>query len=89
MQHIRYRYNARTKQCFKYALNETFRPIEIPFGAKFIDRVEIGSNAATGAGVEVDIWEGTAPGKNFFLSLHLSSLSLSSLVYSTDKMMSV
>ena len=76
MQHVRYRYNARTKQCFKYVLNETFRPYEIPFGAKFVDRVEIGSNAVSGAGVEVDIWEGTAVGKSLSLSLSLSSSSL-------------
>jgi hypothetical protein len=62
-QRIRYRYNARTQQCYRYVLNETFRPFEIPFEAKFVDRLEIGSNSVPGAGVEVNVWEGDTRGK--------------------------
>ena len=62
VQRIRYRYNVRTKQCYKHVLNDTFRPFSIPFDAKFVDRLEIGSNAVAGAGVEVDVWEGNTPG---------------------------
>ena len=44
-------------------LNETFRPFSIPYEARYIDTVEIGSNIAPGDGVEVYIWGGQTNGK--------------------------
>ena len=56
--------NLRTRQCYKQSLNDTFRPIEVPYTAKFIDKREIGSNAVVGAGVEVDLWAGDTDGNH-------------------------
>ena len=55
--------NLKTKQCSKQSLNATFRPIEVPYSAKFFDKVEIGSNAVDGAGVEVTLWGGETDGE--------------------------
>lgn len=56
--------NLKTRQCSKLPLNVTFRPIEVPYTAKFIEKREIGSNAVTGAGVEVDLWAGDTDGSH-------------------------
>ena len=71
--------NLRTRQCSKRPLNDTFRPIEVPYSAKFIDKREIGSNAVAGAGVEVDLWAGDTDGSHIFMIVTiLSSLFLTS-----------
>ena len=44
-------------------LNETFRPFGVPFDARYVDTVEIGSNLGPGLGLEVYIWEGETDGK--------------------------
>ena len=54
--------NLKTKQCYKQPLNETFRPIEVPYNAQHVDTLEIGSNAVAGAGVQVDLWAGDTDG---------------------------
>lgn len=61
-QRLEYSVNLKTRQCYKRPLNDTFRPIEVPYTAKFIDKREIGSNAVAGAGVEVDLWAGDTDG---------------------------
>ena len=45
-------------------MNETFRQLEVPDSAIFIDRLVIGSNAAAGAGVEVDVWKQITQGES-------------------------
>ena len=60
---MEYRANFTTRSCEKRFLNDTFRPFSIPFDAKYIDTVEIGSNLAPGDGVEVYVWGGQTPGK--------------------------
>ena len=45
-------------------LNETFRPFSIPYNARYVDTVEIGSNVEPGLGLEVYIWEGETDGKS-------------------------
>ena len=57
------RANFTTKECEKRPLTEPFRPFSIPYDARWIDSVEIGSNAGTGVGVEIQIWEGRTPGE--------------------------
>ena len=42
----------------KRPLNETFRPFSIPYEAKYLDTIEIGSDVTTGTGVEVYVWGG-------------------------------
>lgn len=73
-QRVQYFVNLRTRQCYKQPLNDTFRPIEVPYSAKFIDKREIGSNAVVGAGVEVDLWAGDTDGRQIFnkIQLHIS-----------------
>ena len=44
-------------------LNETFRPFSIPYDAKLVDVLEIGSNIAPDLGIEVSVWEGETEGK--------------------------
>ena len=61
---MEYRANFTSKTCEKRFLNETFRPFSIPFDARYIDTIEIGSNLAPGDGVEAYIWGGQTPGKN-------------------------
>ena len=39
-------------------LNETFRPFGVPYNARYVDTVEIGSNVEPGLGLEVAVWEG-------------------------------
>ena len=46
-------------------LNETFRPFGIPFDARYVGTVEIGSNIEQGLGLEVAIWEGETDGKSY------------------------
>lgn len=60
---MEYRANFTTKTCEKRFLNDTFRPFSIPFDAKYIDTVEIGSNLGPGDGVEVYVWGGQTPGR--------------------------
>ena len=48
-----------TQQCEKRYLNDTFRPWSIPYDAKYVDTLEIGSNIAPDLGIEVYVWEGT------------------------------
>ena len=59
---MQYFVNLKTRQCSKQPLNDTFRPIEVPYTAKFVDKREIGSNAVVGAGVEVNLWAGDTDG---------------------------
>ena len=62
LQKTRYRVNLQTKQCEKRSLNDTFRPIGVPDYAKYVDTVEIGSNAVPNAGIAVNFWAGDNPG---------------------------
>ena len=48
-----------TQQCEKRYLNDTFRPFGIPYDAKYVDTLEIGSNIEPDLGIEVYVWEGT------------------------------
>ena len=48
----------------RYYLNETFRPFAVPYNARYVDTVEIGSNIQAGLGLEVAVWEGVTEGKN-------------------------
>ena len=69
LQKTRYRVNLQTKQCEKRTLNDTFRPIGVPDYAKYIDTVEIGSNAVANAGIEVNFWAGDNPGKRSYFAM--------------------
>ena len=51
--------------CTRSSLYEAFRPFNIPFDAKLVDVLEIGSNADPEAGVEVSVWEGDTDGNHF------------------------
>jgi hypothetical protein len=53
-------------------LNETFRPFDVPFDAKYVGTVEIGSNIGPGLGLEVALWEEQTEGKsmNSIISCH-------------------
>lgn len=62
LQKTRYRVNVQTRQCEKRTLNDTFRPIGVPDYAKYLDTMEIGSNAVPAAGVQVTLWAGDNPG---------------------------
>lgn len=46
-------------------LNETFRPFGVPYDARYIGTVEIGSNLESGLGLEVAVWEGETDGKSY------------------------
>lgn len=59
---MRYRVNLQTKTCQKRTLNDTFRPFGVPDYAKYLDTVEIGSNAVPNAGIQVTLWAGDNPG---------------------------
>lgn len=48
----------------RYYLNETFRPFGVPYNARYVDTVEIGSNIEPGLGLEVAVWEGETEGKS-------------------------
>ena len=52
------RANFTTRTCMRYYLNETFRPFGVPYDARYVDTVEIGSNIGPGLGLEVAVWEG-------------------------------
>ena len=57
------RVNFTTRQCMRSYLNETFRPFSIPYDARLVDVLEIGSNIAPDLGIEVSVWEGETNGK--------------------------
>jgi hypothetical protein len=46
----------------RYYLNETFRPFGVPYNARYVGTVEIGSNIGPGLGLEVGVWEGQTEG---------------------------
>ena len=56
--HYELRADFSTQQCEKRLLNDTFRPFGIPYDAKYVDTLEIGSNIAPDLGIEVYVWEG-------------------------------
>lgn len=58
MQKIGYRLNIRERTCERFNLTEPFRAIEVPPEAKSFGSLYIGSSAAEGAGVLVDVWGG-------------------------------
>ena len=58
MQKYELRANFSTQQCERRYLNETFRPFSIPYDAKYVDTLEIGSNIAPDLGIEIYVWEG-------------------------------
>ena len=64
MQRTEYRVDYNNEECERRLLNESFHPISVPDDAKWVDRVEIGSNAGQGTGVSVDIWEGQTFGES-------------------------
>ena len=47
----------------KSYLNETFRPFSIPYDARFVGELEIGSNIKPGMGLTVTVWEGETTGE--------------------------
>ena len=49
-------FNSQT--CERRYLNDTFRPFGIPYDAKYVDTLEIGSNIGPDLGIEVYVWEG-------------------------------
>jgi len=51
-----YRFNLKTKECDKFTLRETFRPIAVPPGARSVGEAYIGTSAVGGGGVLVDIF---------------------------------
>ena len=55
---IGYRFNIREKTCVRFNLTEPFRAIEVPPEARSFGSLYIGSSAAEGAGVLVDVWGG-------------------------------
>ena len=55
--------NLKTKQCYKLPLNETFRPIGVPYDASFGGTGVIGTTAVEGAGLAIDNWYGNTNGK--------------------------
>jgi len=55
---IGYRLNIRERQCTRFNLTESFRPIEVPPEATFFGSFYVGSSAAEGAGVLVNAWGG-------------------------------
>ena len=56
------RANFTTRTCERRYLNETFRPFSIPYNARYVDTLEIGSNIEEGLGLEVYVWEGETDG---------------------------
>ena len=52
------RANFTSEKCEKRLLNETFRPFSIPYDARYLDTIEIGSDVTPGAGIEVYVWGG-------------------------------
>ena len=58
MQRYELRANFSTQQCERRYLNESFRPFSIPYDAKYVDTLEIGSNIAPDLGIEIYVWEG-------------------------------
>ena len=75
MQKTRYRVNLQTKQCEKRSLNDTFRPFGVPDYAKYLNTVEIGTNAVPNAGIQVNLWAGDNPGIYQFLPRLLNANS--------------
>ena len=71
IQKIEYRLDIQTRQCEKRVLNGTFRPFGVPDYAKYIDTVEIGSNAGPETGVQVTVWAGDNPRKIVYSSSHI------------------
>jgi hypothetical protein len=65
----------------KRPLNESFRPFSIPYDAKYIDTIEIGSDITSGAGVEVYVWGGQTECERDYLSI-LVSYFVAILIYS-------
>lgn len=49
-------FNSQT--CERRYLNDTFRPFGIPYDAKYVDTLEIGSNIEPDLGIEIYVWEG-------------------------------
>lgn len=58
LQKIGYRLNIRERTCERFNLTEPFRAIEVPPEARSFGSLYIGSSAAEGAGVLVDVWGG-------------------------------
>ena len=56
--HYELRADFSTQTCEKRYLNDTFRPFGIPYDAKYVDTLEIGSNIEPDLGIEVYVWEG-------------------------------
>ena len=63
IQRYQLRVNFTTRMCMRSYLNETFRPFSIPYDAKYVDTLEIGSNVKPGMGLEVNVWGGKIDGK--------------------------
>ncbi|XP_070576379.1 mammalian ependymin-related protein 1-like [Ptychodera flava] len=53
-----YKLNMKTKECKVIDLTRPFRPVRVPNNATFYGETTIGSLAAEGAGVIVQLWEG-------------------------------
>ncbi len=65
LQKMGYRLNLKTKECQKYTLNEPFREVGVPLGARMVGELEIGTAAIPGAGVRVQVYEmATARGES-------------------------
>ena len=56
-----YKLNLKTKVCEKFALNEPFREVGVPLGARLEGELEIGTAAVPGAGVRVQVYEAETP----------------------------
>lgn len=64
----------------KRPLNESFRPFSIPYDAKYIDTIEIGSDITSGTGVEVYIWGGQTECEKIFFTRYFLLLTVSMVV---------
>ena len=53
-----YRVDLKTGECNKFQLTEPFEKIGVSPDDELVGKAEIGSNAQTGEGVEVNIYEG-------------------------------
>ncbi len=56
-----YKLNLKTKECEKFTLNEPFREVGVPLGARLEGELEIGTAAFPGAGVRVQVYEAETP----------------------------
>lgn len=70
-----------TQMCERRYLNDTFRPFGIPYDAKYVDTLEIGSNIGPDLGIEVYVWEGVDSKSKDVVKSQLASYSVLIAIY--------